>query len=78
MHASHFGTYEEVVDSALALEAHAAEERATRDLKRVRGESSTPFSSGKKRKGSTSSHPLSVVLPFPPLLGPLSQRQQQP
>ena len=64
------------MDSTLALEAHAAEEMASRDLKRAKGEGSRTFSSGKKGKGPTSSQPLLVALPFPPLPAPPSQRQQ--
>ena len=78
LHSSRFETYEEAVDSALALEARAAEERAARDLKRARGEGSSSFSPGKKGKSPMSSQPLLVAPPFPPLPAPHSQRQQQP
>lgn len=77
LHATRFSTYEEAVDSALALEARAAEERAARDLKRARGDGGTSFSSGKKGKGPTSLQPLAVAPPFPSLPAPPSQRQQQ-
>ena len=72
LHSSHFETYEEAVDSALTLEARAAEERAARDLKRAKGEGSTSFFSGKKGKGPMSFQPLLVVPSFPPLPAPPS------
>lgn len=72
MHSSRYETYEEVVDSALPLEARAVEERATRNMKMTRGESSTSFSSKKKNKGSTSLQSLVVVPSFPPLPAPPS------
>ena len=67
LHSSRFETYEEAVDSTLALEARATKERAAKDLKRARDEGSSSFSSGKKGKSPMSSQPLLVAPSFPPL-----------